>query len=259
MIPQPPGQPEGKGGLCEESVQSTPETPASTSELTELLTRVEELDSELEQFLTDSPVGPVVKHPLVFSIPHVPHFNALANARLREKQKACAHALETHNWSRFIYLHERPYRPHAFAAISTELTDESYWEHLSSIWTDAENIVQDHTLWTSLLKEPGRLSTRHLMMNDEERKRLDQLPDEVTVYRGVNHGAHDHGMSWTADPAVAHRFALRFGGHGQPQVLTGRVRKSDVIAYLHGRNEDEILLDPEAVTGIVASTTNPAG
>ncbi|WP_131813233.1 hypothetical protein [Mycolicibacterium fortuitum] len=256
MSPQPPEQHEGNGGPCK---KSAPETPAATSELTELLTRVEELDSELEQFLTDSPVGPVVKHPLVFSIPHVPHFNALANARLREKQKACAHALETQNWSRYIYLHERPYRPHAFAAICAELTDESYWEHLSSIWTDAENIVQDHALWASLLKDPGRLSTRHLMMNDEERKRLDQLPDELTVYRGVNHGARDRGMSWTADPAVAHRFALRFGGHGQPQVLTGRVRKADVIAYLHGRNEDEILLAPEAVTGIIASTVNPAG
>ena len=54
-----------------------------------LMQRPEPLDRELQGYLVDSILGPVIKHPLVFSIPHSPQLNAMANARLRAKQDEC--------------------------------------------------------------------------------------------------------------------------------------------------------------------------
>ena len=42
------------------------------TDLDTLMRRREPLDSELQGYLVDSLLGPVIKHPLVFSIPHSP-------------------------------------------------------------------------------------------------------------------------------------------------------------------------------------------
>lgn len=116
------------------------------TDLDTLMRRREPLDSELQGYLVDSLLGPVIKHPLVFSIPHSPQLNAMANARLRAKQDGCRHAAENKQWTQYLFLHERPFRVYAFTRIAAQLSDVDYWTLLADLWVDAENIYEDQQL-----------------------------------------------------------------------------------------------------------------
>lgn len=220
------------------------------TDLDTLMRRQEPLDSELQGYLVDSLLGPVIKHPLVFSIPHSPQLNAMANARLRAKQDGCRHAAENKQWTQYLFLHERPFRVYAFTRIAAQLSDVDYWTLLADLWVDAENIYEDQQLWESLLQDGGRFPRRHLMMTEAERQALAAHPETLTIYRGFNVDGRHLGMSWTLNADTARNFALRFGGHGRPQVASGTVSTAAVIAYLRGRGEDEIVVHPTNVTNV---------
>lgn len=218
------------------------------NELSTLLRQQETLDADLAAYLVDSPLGPVIKHPLVFSIPHCPQLNAMANARLRAKQEGCRQAIEDRQWSQYLFLHERPYRVHAFTLIAPQLNDRTYWTSLAELWVDAENIHEDEPLWAELLQDESRQGRRHLMMTAPERRHLAKQPASLQVYRGFSYDGRQAGMSWSLDPTIARRFAMRFSGHGRPRVATGTVEKASVIAYFTGRGEHEIVVAPTDVT-----------
>jgi len=218
------------------------------TDLDTLMRRREPLDSELQDYLVDSVLGPVIKHPLVFSIPHSPQLNAMANARLRAKQEGCRQAAETRQWTQYLFLHERPFRVHAFTRIADRLSDEDYWTLLAELWVDAENIYEDQQLWATLLQDDARTPRRHMIMTDAERRALARHPETLTIYRGFNIDGRHAGMSWTLNATTARGFAKRFGGHGHPRVASGTAARSAVIAYLRGRGEDEIVVSPTDVT-----------
>ncbi|MDZ4270825.1 MAG: hypothetical protein U1D00_35025 [Mycobacterium sp.] len=220
------------------------------TDLDTLMQRREPLDSELEDYLVDSVLGPVIKHPLMFSIPHSPQLNAMANARLRAKREGCRQAVETQQWTQYLFLHERPFRVHAFTRIAAQLSDGNYWSLLADLWVDAENIYEHQQLWATLLQDDARIPRRHLMMTEAERRDLARQPETLTIYRGFNVDGRHAGMSWTLNAGTARNFALRFGAHGHPQVASGTVCTAAVIAYLCGRGEDEIIVIPADVTNV---------
>jgi hypothetical protein len=111
-------------------------------------------------------------------------------------------------------------------------------------------------VWRNLLTadRPGR----EAMMDQEERHTLNGLPTELTVYRGVGHSGVREGFSWTLDRQRAEWFARRAAMvparaevvepvELEPQLVAGTVDRSDVIAYLDGREEQEIVALPEHV------------
>lgn len=69
----------------------------------------------------------------------------------------------------------------------------------------------------------------------------------LTVYRGQDAGAKP-GIAWTLDEAVARKFAngaaLRVGYRPNPEVMKAVVRPRKVLAYLTGRGESEVIVDP---------------
>ena len=146
-------------------------------DLAELLGRQEELDPELACCETQSTIGPVIKHPLLFAVPYAPVMNAMINEAFRAKKAAVAEAKNTGRWDHYLWLHERPYRVHAFARIAAQLDDCTYWEQLGRLWTDSENIFEAEALWLRLLTDPARAANRGLMMTGEERAHLAALPD----------------------------------------------------------------------------------
>jgi len=213
-------------------------------DLAELLGRQEELDPELACCETQSAIGPVIKHPLLFAVPYAPVMNAMINEAFRAKKAAVAEAKTTGRWDRYLWLHERPYRVHAFSRIAGQLDDGTYWEQLGQLWTDSENIFEAEALWRRLLREPSRIASRELMMTVEEREYLDGLPDHITVYRGYSHPGRNNGMSWSLSRDVAHRFAFRFTSDTPGKVVRREITKDEVIAYFEGRGEQEIVLAP---------------
>jgi hypothetical protein len=229
-----------------------PTTPAEANEqLDEFVSRFgeyEDLDPELVRYLTVSErFGECIKHPLVYSIMHFPILNASMNKNLKAKKEACRRALSDNDWHHYVFLHERPYRSDAFMRIKSRLTDEQYWDLLSEIWIDSENIRQNQRRWINLLraKRPGR---EH-MMNEADRDALAAMPDTLSVFQGHT-DERDDGWSWTLDRSKAEWFAHRFAQleEADPVLSFGTCSKADVVAYLTRRGEDEILVDRSKVT-----------
>jgi hypothetical protein len=95
------------------------------------------------------------------------------------------------------------------------------------------------------LKElKGELGTKgplREMMNEEELAAYDALPEEVTVYRGCGAGNRE-GASWSLDRSVAEKFPfLNRYRVWQPGLITGRVKKKNILACKLDRNEHEII------------------
>ena len=88
------------------------------------------------------------------------------------------------------------------------------------------------------------------LMDEEERELFQSLDDVVTVYRGVTsyNAQNVKALSWTLDREVAEWFAHRFGQNGT--VYEAQVRKENIHAVFLGRNEEEVILDPERLMGL---------
>jgi len=209
--------------------------------LKNLLNRREDLDFELYAYLEeDKSFGKCIRHPLVYSVPHCPEMNALVNAQLRAKSKAVMELFNEKKWDRYVWLHERPHRLNAFRLIEKDLEDSQYWKLLSYIWIDSENIWQNQKEWKKLLKSRRR-DTRSFMDTEEDRTAFKNLPEEFVVYRGCIQGLNDKGLSYTLNAEVAEKFANR-SFHLARTVISRKVRKSQVFAYLNTRSEEEIIL-----------------
>ena len=206
--------------------------------------RVEDLDPELACCETPSAIGSVIKHPLLFAVPYIPAMNAMINEAFRAKKAAVEEAKANRRWGHYLWLHERPYRVHAFARIAAQLDDATYWEQLGQLWTDSENIFEAEALWLRLIREPSRIASRALMMTAEERQHLAGLPDRITIYRGYSHPGRGNGMSWSLSRDVAQRFAFRFTVDTPGRIAHREIDKGDVIAYFAARGEREIVLAP---------------
>lgn len=82
-----------------------------------------------------------------------------------------------------------------------------------------------------------------------------QLPrkhDRLMVFRGQDQGV-PFGIAWTLNPMVAVKFAngaatRQHARHGV--VYVAFVPRSKVMGYMTGRNESEVVLDPEDLTDV---------
>jgi hypothetical protein len=214
----------------------------------DLLQKQEELDPELEPYLVETAGFLSLKHPLVFDIMHIPQMNARCNEMLRYKKESLAKAEQERKWGSYIWLHERPYRLEAFAAIKDKLTDEEYWDLLGSIWSDMENLWQYAHLVPQLIN--CNRHGRDAIMNEQEKALFDALPPRIAVYRG-HQSINRKGWSWSLSYWQAQWFAHRFNPekHG---VVRGTIAKEDVIGVILGRNESEVIANPAKVENIRA-------
>jgi hypothetical protein len=221
-----------------------------------------ELDPRLVPWLDESDfLGTCLRHPLVYQVPYHPHFAKMANRAFEYKGRRLDEALEEEDWHTVVFLHERPYRPQAMRdyILRNRLVDDAtYWGLVGEVWQDTEYPAHQTANWRALLgsKRPERPK----MMDNLERTYLGMLPPSFTVYRGVNDRRYARGFSWTLDRERAEWFARRFSHDGRsPHLVTGTVARADVIAYLGGRGEQEILVRPRDVHGVSVSTIKPAG
>lgn len=205
--------------------------------LMELMNKKEELCEELQMYYRDGDTFNTVRHPLIFSVPHSNQMNALLNAQLIEKKKSVDIALEQKDYNSYIFLHEKPYRFNAFVDIMDNLTDAEYWEILGHVWENSENIWQNKKGWIKLLTNR---ENSLLMMDEDELKVYNSLPNIVTVYRGYIPNKNKNGLSYSLDKDKAVWFSERFGKNGA--VFTKQVIKSDIIAYKNGRGEKEVII-----------------
>ena len=209
---------------------------------------VVDLHPDLIPHVCEGRLGRILHHPLVIDPFFAPHMHKMANLQYESKMAALARATEAKDWHSVVFLHERPYRLNAFETIHEELTDEEYWGILSSIWMDTESLSSDQEQWLEFIEadRPGR--ALH-MMDEVEWATWAELPEQVTVYRGYNlDEGNPDGLSWSLDAGVAEWFAKRF--HQEGVRLSAFVPKGAIIAVLLGRNEQEVIINPEVIAGL---------
>ena len=150
---------------------------------------------------------------------------------------------------------DKPERLRAFHALvlthKIEIGAEKFWHNFWQIWTSSENLNEDATHIEELVEKGLQLGQPWVGLDEDERAALAALPERITVYRGCT-GENKHGWSWTLKPSVARNFAERAYSEGVSDrfVLSTVVDKGDVLGYLTGRDEEEIVLDPDGITNL---------
>lgn len=223
-----------------------------------LLIREEPLREELASYVTKGPLGsPMIKHPLVISIFQDLKRCGWVNKSYEHKLKLRQEYLHDPDCKleNYIFIHERPFRVQAFMeymytspmALTDKLTAERYWTAVRHTWIDTENSFENYTQWSKIFKSDRFGEREKWLMDDDERLALSMLPDLIPVFRGYARDDAMYGWSWTLKEETATWFAKRFARDPDDcRVSEGRVKKSDVLALLLGRGEQEIL--SEAVT-----------
>lgn len=211
--------------------------------ISELMNKEEPLRPELKKYLErHDTLGHVLRHPLVFGVPYFEQMNAVYNRSYEVKSEYLNEKLREKDWFGALALTERPYRFELMMKIHEKMHDGDYWEALSWLWIDSENIWQNKAGWIDLLRSnrPGSL------MNEDEQEEFKQLPEKITIYRGCIKGLNEEGISWTMDSKVASKFTNRFRKKPEVGLVKKKVlKKSDVYAYINSRSEREIIILPK--------------
>ncbi len=150
------------------------------------------------------------------------------------------------------HIADKPERLRTFDLISREIgiTDPKvFWSNFWSIFQSSESIFADHTFMRPLIERGCKLGSPLLGLDDEEVEELQAMPDRFTVWRGAL-DINRKGWSWTVDRDKAVFFANRAYGARERYVIKGTVEKANVLAYLTGRSESEIVIAPEHVLDV---------
>jgi len=126
---------------------------------------------------------------------------------------------------------------------NSNVTEDQFFEDLPDLWTSSDPDDSNSeflAVWKEARRRKGEIIGSELPTADPV----------LYVYRGQMEG--DFGFAWTLDQKRAEKFA-RGAGARVPQlgvVYRGVVLASDILAYLTGRHEEEIIVDPANVQGI---------
>jgi len=166
---------------------------------------------------------------------------------------------DTNDVFRIYHMIEKPYVLGFLKFAAPNLSKADFSTILADAWIRSEQPNHDPNLPQSRLLDMFRAADPKLLMDDEERERLDSLEDTVTVYRGV-HSAKSDGvcaMSWTLDKDTAAWFASRYGRQGK--VFEAKIEKKHICALFLGRNESEVIVDPKYLTDVTQVQTMEQG
>lgn len=194
---------------------------------------------------TDGPF-PMIRHPLVFSVPYFDVMNEHLNLMYEHKKKKINECMVSGDLETVVYLHERPYRLNALLSIRSSLTPAQFANLLRSVWVDSENVHENLETWVELWDE---VEDRASIMEEPELEQLSKLDSEVTIYRGFRDTVDAaNGISWTTDRKTAEWFANRFSK--TPYIAEATVEKSDIIALILSRGENEVVTLNPKITSV---------
>lgn len=120
-------------------------------------------------------------------------------------------------------------------------------ELLADAWIRSENPNMDANVTKSELAAMFEQADKSVLMSLEERIRLSEMSETITIYRGVTpyNAKNVKALSWTVDKKKAEWFARRFGENGT--VYKAEISKANVLAYFTGRGESEIIVNPKNI------------
>lgn len=133
------------------------------------------------------------------------------------------------------------------------LSEQDFGQILSSAWILNESPNNDANMTKRELLSAFRSVAPEYLMDEDELRQYQELEDNVTVYRGVtSHNAKNiKALSWTLDRETAEWFAHRFSEDGT--VYEAQIDKKHIYALFTGRNEAEVIVNPNYLTDIKES------
>jgi len=138
----------------------------------------------------------------------------------------------------------------AINSLPRNVPDAEYRNIVRHAWTWSHNIWENRAGWRMILEGKRRKLGSFTSPGDIER--LQQMRNPLAIYRGCSE-KNQYGFSWTTDKVRAEYFAgytQGWTGSAQRFLVSGTVKHAHVIAYISSRNEEEIVVLPEHVSGI---------
>ena len=123
------------------------------------------------------------------------------------------------------------------------MSREDFAYYLKHSWVDEEDPNQDRAVTLQEVVSYFRQANPEYLMNLEERAYYQNLPPNITIYRGVSPHRAKLGLSWTADKDMALWFKKRYESGVKGQLLTADICKKHVLTYIGERNEKELVVD----------------
>jgi hypothetical protein len=181
---------------------------------------------------------------------------------LKQQTEGRNEAIKNRDWDQYFSSFNESELLQAFMAVYDQIDDDKeFWRHFCECYKNDDYINKFFMVEAPISHEEGILSLqkhknqilkilnskrphRKNMMTKEEQETLNSMPDIIKIYRGFSLDELENGFSWTTNFKTAEWFTNRTKGDF---VLSGHAKKSDVVAYIKGRNEDEILIDPKNV------------
>lgn len=141
-----------------------------------------------------------------------------------------------------------------FRDINQYLSDKDFSELLAVCWASRGG----REIAKSELEAWFKKANKKYLMDKREYKIFNELPEQVTVYRGVKSSQYKCGISWTLDKQTALWYADRYDSK-EACVYGCIVDRKDILCYFDTRNEAEVIiavsdLEKYNITGYPYST-----
>ncbi len=122
--------------------------------------------------------------------------------------------------------------------------DCEYWYALRLAYKSSDNLFQ----YSGLVRAAFE-SNRDYLMNESEKLFLENLPEEIRIYRAMTikeSKSRHFGVSWTLSKDVAEFFRDKYmrnhATRNEPKIIIEKVvSKENIIAYFNEREEQEII------------------
>ena len=118
-------------------------------------------------------------------------------------------------------------------------------KYLRKLWISCDYVNVDQVISKSKYVSLFKQADKSALMNGDEIQRISDLPDNVTIYRGVNDITNHpvNGLSWTLDINTANWFANRFAKMKEctASVYKATINKEDILSYFD--EEKEVVVD----------------
>ena len=174
--------------------------------------------------------------------------------RINDRRERIKNAAEERAWMKVFMLLPKPYRL-TWLQNNKHLFEDKvkYYEFLKDAWTQAEFPMQAYYSNEEALIEFYHFDQPQLMMNEEERDLMENLPQQVTIYRGIRVvdelDEENLGLSYTLSREKAEWFAKRFANvrGAKAMLVEATIDKDDILSVFLERDEDEVLVNPDKV------------
>ena len=163
-------------------------------------------------------------------------------------RKRLEEVIEEENLTGIMLMLNKPYRLFFLKVIQEYISNKDLGTFLADTWQQIENISTDVNVKGTELVSLFKRAEKQTLMSDGQRRFLESLDDEVTVYRGVTNinRKNEKTLSWTLDRDVAIWVATRYSNVSDSEIWEVTVPKKRILASFtdDGKNgEGEVIVN----------------